>query len=197
MATKIICYFPLSGATYFASNNEDTERYEIIDDSAIDSFKYEKRVRTQEELDEIKEWWDSQPHLMSGEGKVDLIRNEVISACNPNYPDNFISYIDKCIKFDTDFIFISIIRMDLIKRLLEKGEDITFVYPEITAKNEYIGRLCFRDIDKSINRFTIKKFDYEWEHYFGMIESIMKDYLIKSIVLKNNQYISDIIEDIK
>ena len=73
MNTLIISAYPCCGKTYMYENFKD--KYKILD-SDSSNFSWIERKRTDAELKEIKREWEETPHLISGDGYINQIKNE-------------------------------------------------------------------------------------------------------------------------
>lgn len=87
--TIIVSAYPCCGKTYAFENNKD---YTILD-SDSSKFSWIERKRTQEELDEIKRVWESEDHLLSGEGYINKIKDDIIKVRNPHFIDDYLNHI--------------------------------------------------------------------------------------------------------
>lgn len=103
-------------------------------------LKYIRRKRTEKELMEIEKEWDSIPHLLSGKGYANQIRDDVITMPNPDYPRNVAKYVRDnensadCILFEAN--------EEIQKELSSNGIPYSIVVPVVNLKEEWIGR-CF------------------------------------------------------
>lgn len=141
MNTKIYSIFPACGKTWLY---EHQENYDLkILDSDSSQFSWVYRKRTAEELEEERRVWESVPHLLSGYGYINQIKDEVIKVRNPDFPANYIKHIKENIgKYDC--IFVSS-HASVREALDKEGIDFTIVHPSYECKAEWIGRCFIRE----------------------------------------------------
>lgn len=101
--TVVVSAFPCCGKTYAFENYQD--KYSILD-SDSSKFSWILRKRTKEELEIAKKAWESEPHLLDGDGYINQIKDEEIKVRNPDFPKNYIEHIKENIG-KVDFIFVS------------------------------------------------------------------------------------------
>ena len=178
--TVVVSAYPCCGKTYAFEHYQD--KYSILDlDSDIGKFGWMFRKRTKEELDDIKEAWELEPHLLSGDGYIDKIKDEEIKVRNPNFPANYIEHIKENIG-KVDFIFVS---NHLIVReaMEEAGIRYCTVYPKKEMLNEWVGRMYRR----GDNDYVIKLHIDHWEEFMNNIT--FEPYGFGLCRLGNNEYL--------
>ena len=185
MKTIIISAYTCCGKTYLYEHWKD--KCNILD-SDSSKFHFEKRKRTEEELQAKKERWDAEGHLMSGESHINHIKNDLITVINPEYPNNYIRHI----KDNLGVADIILVPSYLPIRQAMDDARITYVtvYPNTLCMNEYIGRMVSRGDKESAIQF---QYDY-WHKFLYNISS--EPHGKEIIWLKQNQYLSDVIYDI-
>lgn len=101
---------------------------------------------------------------------------------NPNFPNNYISAIEdqlgKC------SILLVSPHIEVIKGLLEKGLDITLVYPDRKLKSEYIERFRKRGSSEAF----IRPLDSYWDDFLDQLE---QQEGCEHVVLEQGQYLKD------
>lgn len=168
--TIVACAFPASGKTY-VYENQDKYGLKILDlDSS--NFSWENRKRTEDELLEEKEKWESESHLECWEGIRNKKANEIIKRRNPNFPQNYIDCIKENIG-KVDIIFVSC-HLDVRKALEENEIDYVNIIPSVHLRNEWVGRCFIRGNDEKFCKLISHNF-YNW------IESMRNDKM-------NNEY---------
>ena len=75
METLVVSAYPACGKTYFYEKYKD--KYKILD-SDSSNFSWKERKRTEAELQEIKRQWNEESHLMSAEGYINQIKDDLI-----------------------------------------------------------------------------------------------------------------------
>jgi hypothetical protein len=179
MDTIIISAFPCCGKTYAFNNYQDT--YKILD-SDSSNFSWMERVRTEEELEKEKEIWNSTEHLLSADGWINKIKNELIKVRDPEFPKNYIEHIKENIG-KVDFIFVSS-HLQVRQALTDNNIEFCTVYPEPNCLDEWIGRMYRRGNDKAFIDFQIKN----WEKFVNDVnDEPHGDFLYR---LGHNQYLS-------
>ena len=184
MKTKIYSIFPACGKTWLYEHQED---YGLkILDSDSSQFSWMRRKRTAEELDAIKQKWESEPHLLSGEVYINQIKDEEITVRNPDFPNNYIKHItDSMGKYDC--IFVSS-HASVREALDERGLDFTIVYPETSCKAEWIGRCFVREMGGE-SGCSAKIMYHNWEQWIS--ECFETGISHEEIVLKPSEYLSN------
>lgn len=125
---------------------------------------------------------------------VDLDSNSFTNGHNEHgkvksneFPLNYIKAIEEQIGV-AHILFVSI-HQELRDVLVERGLDFTLVYPERSLKDEYLQRFSNRDDPQDF----IELFANNWNPILRQLEDQRQ---CKHIVLKNHQYIADIIKDL-
>lgn len=176
--TLVISAYTCCGKTYASEHMED---YNILDVN-IRKFKTIKRLPNEEEIEKERQWWESSLHLMSTEAHLNQFKQQIISADNPDFPNNFIQYIKENIG-KVDVIFVdSDIR---IRQWLNEAK-IKFVtiYPWSSCLQEWIGRMYLQDYPDFIIRNKING----WHHEVYTVKEPCGDQLIR---LSHGEYISE------
>ena len=177
--TVIISAYPCCGKTYCYENNNG---YSILD-SDSSKFSWIERKRTKEELDEIKKLWDSEDHLLSGEGYINQIKNDIIKVRNPHFVEDYIDHIKENIG-KVDFIFVSS-HLEVRRALEAEGIKYITIYPDSSLLAEWVGRMYLRGNNASFIKHQID----HWDEYLRNIEK--EPHGVKVIYLKSNEYIAD------
>lgn len=99
--TKIISAYPCCGKTYAFENYQDI--YSILDSDSSD-FSWIYRERTDDELQKIKEDFESMLSPTNADKELERIRCEKIKERNPDFPNNYIEHIKENIG-KVDYIF--------------------------------------------------------------------------------------------
>lgn len=187
METKIYSIFPACGKTWLFKHQEDYDLKILDSDSSNFSWMYRKR--TKEELKAMKKEWDSVPHLLSGDGYINQIKDEVIKVRNPDFPNNYIKYIKENIgKYDC--IFVSS-HKSVREALDAEGIDFTIVYPEQSCKAEWVGRCFIRELNKEDGcGAAVMYFNFDNWH----LECFETGIHHKEIVLQPTTYLSEYFE---
>ena len=185
--TKVIATFPACGKTYFFENSADNV---VVLDSDSSKFSWMTRKRTEEELEEIRRHWDSEPHLLSGAQYINKIRNEEITVRDPSFPDNYIEHIKENIG-KADYIFVST-HSSVRAALINANIDFTLVFPERSLKAEWVGR-CF--IRGSTTAFC-GSIATMWDIWQRELEETVANNDLKCYRLKHGEYLSDVLENI-
>lgn len=179
--TKIISAFPASGKTYVYENMKN----KVILDSDSSKFSWTERKRTEEELEEARKQWDSEPHLLSGEGYVNQIRDKLIKVRNPDFPQNYIAHIKENIG-KADYILVS--THDSVRKALdEAGIEYYLVYPEKELKEEWVGRCFIRGSKPEFCQLIADN----WDEWIRQLETESKTH--KCIKLRHRETLSNII----
>ena len=152
----------------FCGNNrlENKRDYDILNYKVLEvdtnSFFIEKRKHTAEELEAIKNRWDEEGHLLSGEGYINQIKDDKVYLFCTDYPSNMVNYIqDNIGKYD--FIFVDDSK-DIAHILHKKGVKICSLYPDSSLLETYVGRMFLNGCDSSIIKKRIEnwKKDTSW-----------------------------------
>ena len=176
--TVVVSAFPCCGKTYAFENYQD--KYSILD-SDSSKFSWILRKRTKEELEIAKKAWESEPHLLDGDGYINQIKDEEIKVRNPDFPKNYIEHIKENIG-KVDFIFVS---SHLQVREAMKEADIRYctVYPKEEMLNEWVGRMYLRGNNEQFIKFQIE----HWEEFMHNIT--FEPYGFGICRLGNNEYL--------
>ena len=184
MNTLIISAYPCCGKTYMYENFKD--KYKILD-SDSSNFSWIERKRTDAELKEIKREWEETPHLLSGDGYINQIKNDLIKVRNPEFPNNYIQHIKDNIG-KVDIICVSS-HLKVRQALTDAGIKFITVYPKEDMLDEWIGRMYRR-------RSSIKFIEFQIEHWNEFVTSIEKEpHGEKLYRLGHNEYLYDLIGD--
>lgn len=119
---------------------------------------------------------------MSTEAHLNQFKQQIISADNPDFPDNFIQYIkDNIGKVDVIFVDSDI----RIRQWLNEAK-IKFVtiYPWSSCLQEWIGRMYLCDHSDTIIRYRING----WHNEVLRNKEPLGDYLIR---LSHGKYIDE------
>jgi hypothetical protein len=107
---------------------------------------------------------------------------------NPEFPGNYITHIQSLLSIPNLVIMVGV--HDVVRdRLVENGIQFTLVYPEKGLKEEYMKRWTDRGSPKGL----INKLDQMWDNFTS---SCMGQKGCKHLVLKEGQYLSDVMEGI-
>ena len=176
--TLVICAYACCGKTYASEHIKD---YDILDVD-IRKFKTIKRLPNEEEIEKERQWWESSPHLMSTEAHLNQFKQQIISADNPDFPDNFVQYIKENIG-KVDIIFID---GDIkIREWIDKAKiKFVTVYPWNSCLSEWVGRMYLQDYPDFIIRHKINGWHYEVYH-------VKEPYGDQLIQLSHGKYISE------
>ena len=190
MDTKVISAFPACGKTY-AFEKLSNEGCKVLDsDSSL--FSWIERERTEEELQELKEAWDSVPHLLSGDGYIEKIRHDKIKVRNPEFPNNYIQHIKDNIG-KVDYIFVSS-HKEVRDALIENNIWFTLAYPARHAKAEWVGRCFLRGSGEKFCQLIADNWD-KWIDEMNNVSKCDKRILGYGNYYRHYKYLSDLIED--
>ena len=174
--------FPYSGATalYEDMGAENKGAYYI---SKV-PFASITRKRTPMELDAIKKEWDSVPHLLSGEGYISKIKDELITVPNPEFPENLIDYIKEI--YDNAKVIFVPINERIRKALAEHNIPYVIIYPNntFTCKAEWVGRAFMHD-----GKTKAAEMMYDWNRAIESCENdknAFEHYVMEETWLLNN-----------
>lgn len=180
--TKIIAAFDACGKTYEAINKEEKNIINI----SYGKFLLIQREWTAKELENIRIEWDSEPHLLSGELKVNRLKNELRPDKNPKALEDFITEIKKNIGI-ADIIFVDASQNARLA-LQSAGIDYILIYPDETLKEEWVGRRFLRgDSD-----YLCKMFASNWDKNIEALKADTFKNHRETYVLQHGQYIADI-----
>ena len=179
--TKIISAYPCCGKTYAFENYQDI--YSILDSDSSD-FSWIYRERTDDELQKIKEDFESMLSPTNADKELERIRCEKIKERNPDFPNNYIEHIKENIG-KVDYIFVS---SHLVVRQALESTGIKYftIYPEIELLDEWVGRMYRRGNDKSFIDFQIK----HWNEFVNGIDTEPHGESVRR--LKSGQHITDV-----
>lgn len=149
--TLIISAYDCCGKTYAFEHYQD--EFSILDVSISDFF-IEKRKRTKEELEKLKDEWIAEEHLMSVDGYINQIKNKEVVFFNQNFPNNYLKYIRDNIG-KVDIIFVDG-RIKTRKYLTDSNIEFITILPHTSCFHEWIGRYVEKYI--SFDAFIIKDF---------------------------------------
>lgn len=190
--TKIISAFPACGKTYACEKLKELGFKTLDSDSS--SFSWIERERTEEELQKLKQEWDSTPHLLSGEAYIDSKRHEKIKVRNPEFPANYIKHIKENIG-KVDYIFVSS-HETVREALIANKIHFSLVYPQKSMKAEWIGR-CFLRGNEKVFCDLIAKMWGRWIDEMDSLHNIFCDnvHLRWNEKLGRTEYLYDLIEE--
>ena len=154
METVVISAYTACGKTYAAERFK--EKYKIID-SDIHEFSFIERRYTDAELQEKKKQWNSEPHLLDGDGYINFLRGRKVKVRNPDFPKNYVEYIKENIG-KVDVIFVSS-DLEVRKAMTEAGIKFCTVYPREDMLNEWIGRMFKMGKPKELISIYIHKWN--------------------------------------
>ena len=182
MNTIVISAYPCCGKTYAYEHLQN--EWKILD-SDSSKFSWMMRKRTEEELDAERKAWLTDKHLLSAEGWINRIKDELIKVRNPEFPNNYINYIKENLG-KVDFIFVSS-HLQVRQALADANIPFATVYPELDCLDSWVGRMYRRGSDKNFISFQIA-------HWFEFQENIMNEphgeFLYR---LRYNEYLSEYI----
>lgn len=195
MKTKIISAFPACGKTY-AFEKLNQKGYTILD-SDSSKFSWTEREYTEDELQKIKEEWESKPYMLRiGEGYIDLIRHNKIKVRNPEFPNNYIQHIKENIG-KVDYIFVSS-HKEVRDALNSNNIFFTLIYPDRSMKAEWIGRCFLRGSGEKFCQMLADNWD-KWIDEMKSTEHCDRWVLGRDEIIDNDEktycYLSELIED--
>lgn len=184
----IISMYPFCGQERLKQINDNR----VLDLSDDKSYLFTKRKRTDEELDILKKIWEEDDHLMSPEGYINQIKDDLIEVSNDNAMFQFISDIKK---YQNDYSIILIPFNEQFRSTL-KNNNIPFftVAPQKDQLDTWIGKMYLNYANKEglllgeKNTFLREVFKMisKWNIEVGKL--IEHDtYGSKVILLKNNE----------
>ena len=188
MNTLVLSCFPAVGKTWVYDHQEELGLKVIDSDSS--SFSWIERKRTEEELAEEKRKWEETPHLLSGDGYINKIKNELIKDRNPEFPKNYIKHIKENIG-KCDLILVSS-HEDVRKALTEAGIYYCVVFPSYELYHEYIGR-CYLREKEGKQGFPIKVLEMFWTSW---VKSCFDDTSFRYPIFRPGKYLSDYLPEI-
>jgi hypothetical protein len=187
--TKIIAVFDACGRKYFQGKySNDCSSCNL----PMSWFRFKKRVRTEEEIKAACDEFYKIPRLIGKEGYINSIKDKEITVLNEEYPTNYINRI-KSEMGKYDYIFVEA-DLSLMTAMLEKSMDFILVYPDINAKTDWIGRCIVRGDSLAI----CNAMKWTWEPSIKNLYEFSEYHPeIPTYVLKNGQYLSDVVEMIE
>lgn len=184
--TKIICGFNLIGKTYCLENRKDLKILDIL----FEDIFFEWRKMNDEELEIEKKIWNDVPHLMSGEGYVNLIKDKLIKVRNKDFPYNLIEILNYNMG-EVDFILLPT-NIEILKALDKENIDYFLIFPSLDSKEEYIGRSFLLEEDNKKSKTKALAFSFDI-----FIKELLKKSRNKNhFILERGQYLNDIIDRI-
>lgn len=184
--TKVILTIPGSGSKKFFEQNEgEAVLYGVKD------FAFIKRKRTDEELEKLKVEWEKEPHLMSGEGYINQIRNQMIITPNPEFPGNYMEYIKENIG-KVDYILVEN-KKEIRNALRENKITYIAIFPKKYLKGEWFYR-CYMN---GYPEIFYKHMSENWDKTIDELEYECEKYNIENYRLDRNEYIKDAIRKMK
>lgn len=118
---------------------------------------------------------------------IDILDSDSSKFDKANFPKNYIDHIKDNIS-KVDIILVSS-HEDVRKELVKNKIDFTLVFPHISLKDQYIERYKKRGSPENF----IKLLDNNWDNWIEQLENQKN---CNKIILKENQYLSDIINNI-
>lgn len=170
--TVVVFLYPLCG-NFRLENKKD---YDILGYKVLEvdtsSFFVETRKRTAEELEAIKNRWDEEGHLLSGDAYVNRIKDYMVHVFNKDYPSNVVNYIRENIgKYD--FIFVDDCK-DAIHLLHDEGIKICKVHPDPSLLEAYVGKMFLNRYDD----YAIKKRIENWEEDTSLNNDVYSSFIL-------------------
>lgn len=174
----------------FLGNYENKKDYDILGYKVLkvntSSFFVEKRKRTEEELEAIKDRWNEEDHLLSGEGYINRIKDDMVHVFNKDYPSNVVNYIRENIgKYD--FIFVNDCK-DAIHLLHDEGIKICKIYPDSSLLETYVGRMFL----KGYSNYTIKKRIESWKKDTSWNSDIDAGFILREGEVFDTSYLNKV-----
>jgi len=108
---------------------------------------------------------------------------------NPKFPQNYIEHIKSKIKERVDYVFVSS-HKEVRDALVEAGIKFTLVYPDLSLRDEWIERCRRRGSPQGFLDMLKNK----WNTFILECETQKG---CNTVCLKENEYLSDVIEAIK
>lgn len=149
-------------------------------------YRFILRKRTEQELQEERDKWDSEPHLMSSEGYINRIKDQDIIDLQENYMEKYIDDIKSNLG-KADFIFVDY-DLEVRQALEDNNIEYICVCPSDNALNEWIGRMYLKH-----NKYAVDILIKNWDNIFIESEPHGKD----TIFLKNDGYLSTHLDFVK
>lgn len=184
--TIVLSCFPAIGRRWVIEHQENFD-FSIIN-LEVDDYRWIYRKRTEDELLRIKELWDTTPHLLSGKGYINKIKDNTIKDINPNFPSNYIEEIQKYLgKVD---IILTDFTESIRSTMKQNNIEYTLIYPSSDLYYEWLGRSYIQQTLKT-QRFPLSLIQCNWENF---INSCNEDTTTKKIVIyEPNKFLSNYI----
>lgn len=132
-------------------------------------YCYTRRKRTAEELGALRQQWDDELHLLSGTGRINQIKDDLVSGKNEDYPSNYVSKIKSVIeeaksRDDIYFIFIDL-DAQVIEELEKEHLKVFVILSPDELQDIYIGRsiLYNKKNDKPILSHYANLYTFYWD----------------------------------
>ena len=162
---KVLCAFPYSDAEKLC-DILDTGNHEVAW-LPKESFSIMERKRTPMELSALKTEWESTPHLMSGAGYIEKIKDDLIKVHNHAYPENLVRYVLE-IHARAKLIIVPFDKR-VLDELAECEVPYMLVYPANTYANkaEWVGRAYLQGATEP----QIKELVHYWDKWIHDCEN--------------------------
>lgn len=183
--TVVISCFPAIGKKWLYDNQKKFNLSIFYADSSKSKVCY--RRRTDAELEILRQQWDATPHLLSGEGYINRIKDELIEVRNPAFPSNYIQNI-KLHLGDHDVILVDA-SVEVRNALKKEGITYKVVIPSEQLYCEWIGR-CYLGEQDGTCSCKVKALQILWKSW---IQSCIEDDAEKLIITEPNKFLSDYI----
>jgi hypothetical protein len=155
-------------------------------------FRTIERIRNKEELEAMCEKFYEVPRRIGIDEYISLHKDEKITVPNPEYPKNYINRIKSEIgKYD--YILVDA-DPALMTAMVENGMKFILVHPDISAKAEWIGRVYMNDEKEYLAKLMKWTFELSIKSFKEFAATYPE---ITTYVLKNGQYISDVVNVIE
>lgn len=185
--TKILMSFPACGKRYYLEHKTDDL---IVLDADYTEFKWMTRKRTEEELELKRIEWEKVPHLMSGEGYINQIRDEEIPVYNPDFPNNYVEYIKNHIgKVDYILLDNDLFGGNVLNALVAADVKPILIMPDDSLKEEYVGRTMLRGSKHVVSKMMMKS----WNDWLCIFKKSIEEFALDYIELHHGRYLSDAI----
>jgi hypothetical protein len=186
MSTKVLSVYRCCGVEETIEKLKDEYKFLVL---RYSNFGVTKRKRTKEELEKEKAIWESTPHLMSGDGYINQIKDREIFVPNPNGLNEYIEAIKKNYN-DYDFIIVDY-SLDVRKRMEEEKIDFVTIMPEEDLRYEWIGRMYCDGYEYLLKTFVKEN---RWEQ--DVVNNVKTNVGKLLIRLKSNETLYTIIKNI-
>lgn len=159
-------------------------------------YKYHERVRTKEELQDIKDDWMSKPHLLSGEGYINSIKDNLIIAKNPEYPRNYVdtilSLMDTANQFDNPEILFIDLDSNVIDFLNKARKKVFVILTPENFQDIYIGRAFLNG-----KQAYVQKYMNSWNLRYveSMIDKYGEDHPERALIFDRNMNFEQLTEN--